>query len=141
MAFPRSQRVFELLLLIDIENNAAEMARTPILIPDQAAAGANPLAGSPFSAFSTKPERNVEIAAGLGNPLDRLFGALAILRFEQGKKQLVGNRLVAGDAEKTSGRIGPLQFSRGKIQIPGSDAKPFNSEPKMLIADRVVWRC
>ena len=124
--------------VVDIENNAAEMARKPILIPDQAAAGANPMAGS---LFSTNPERNVEIAAGLGDPLDRLFGALAILRFKEGKKQLVADGLIAGDAEKASGVIGPLEFSRGKIQVPVSDPEPFNSEPEMLIADWVVWRC
>jgi hypothetical protein len=57
---------------------------------------------------SANPERNIEIAAGLGCPPDGQFGALAILRFEQRKKQLVGDRPVAGDAEQVSRGIGPL---------------------------------
>ena len=99
MALSRSQRRFKQLFLVDIENNAADMARGAGLVPDQTTAGANPLSG--FFPCAN-PERNVEMAAGLGNFPDCLVRALAILRFEQGKKQLVGNGLFAGDAEKAS---------------------------------------
>jgi hypothetical protein len=107
--FPRPQRLFEQFLLVDIENDSAEMAGGPGLILDEAASHANPLTKSRRPA---NPERNVEIAADLGGPLDRLLGAVTILWFEKRKKQLVGNRRVAADAEKASRGIGPLQLSR-----------------------------
>ncbi len=129
MALARSQRILELLFLVDIENDAAEMAWHPGFVPDQAAAGANPLSGFVPGA---NPEGDVEIAAGLGDFPDGQVGALAILRFEQGQKQLVGYRLFAGDAEQASRGIGPLQLSRGKIEVPGSDAESLHLELKML---------
>src|ERR1700736_2079938 len=63
VAFPRSQRLLELLLLVDIENNPAKMARNPGVILDEAASHANPLTGPRRSA---NPERKREIAADLG---------------------------------------------------------------------------
>ncbi len=129
MALARSQRLLELLFLVDVENDSADMARGAGLVPDQAAAGANPLSGFLPSA---DPERDVETAAGLGNLPDGLVRALAVLRFEQRKKQLVGYGLFAGDAEKASGGIGPFQRSCGKIEIPGSDAKSLHLELKMF---------
>ena len=129
MALARSQRVLELLFLVDVERDAADMAGDPGLVPDQAAAGANPL---PELVLAEKPEGNVETAAGLGNLPDRPVDALAVSRFEQGKKQLVGYGLLAVDAEQASRGIGPLQLSRGKVEIPGSDAESLHLELKML---------
>src|SRR5260370_291117 len=137
VAFPGSQRLFELLLLVDIENNPTDVAGNPGVILDQASAGANPLNGS---RRPTNPERNVEVAAGLGNPLDRLLGALTVRRFKQGKKQFVSNRLLAGVAGKAPCGGRPLQISGGKIEVPGSDAESLDLEPEMLIAKGVVGR-
>ena len=130
MALARSQRLLELLFFVDIEKNAADMAWGAGFVLDQTAAGANPLSGFLPSA---DPERDVEMAAGLGNLSDGLVRAPTILRFEQRKKQLVGYRLFAGDAEKASGGIRPFQRSCGKIEIPGSDAKSLHLELKMFL--------
>jgi hypothetical protein len=70
-------------------------------------------------------ERKIEIAADLGNPLYFLFRALAIPGFQQGKKQLVGDRLVAGDTEQAFRRVGPLQRLGRKIEIPEIDGSRF----------------
>ena len=138
VVFPGSQRLFELLFLIDIEGNAAEMACDTGVVLDQAAAFTDPLTGSRRRA---DPEGNVEIAAELGNPRELPFGALAIPGFEQRKKQVVADGAVLGDSEKTSCRLGPFQLPGCKVQIPGSDAESFDSEPEMLIAGRIVrWR-
>ena len=83
VVFPGSQRLLELLFLVGIESNAADMACDTGLVLDQAAAFADPLPGSRRRA---DPEGNVEIAAELGNPRDLPFGVLTIPRFEQRKK-------------------------------------------------------
>ena len=43
VALARAQRFLDLLLLVDIEEDAAEMARGAGFVPDQAGAGADPL--------------------------------------------------------------------------------------------------
>ncbi len=136
MAFARSQRILHLLFLVDIENDAADMAWDPGLVPDQTAAGANPLSGSVPCA---NPEPDVGIPAGLGNFPDGLVGALAVVRFEQRKKQLVGYGLFRGDAEQASRGIGPFQRSRGKIEIPGADAKSLHLESEVLVRRRLSY--
>jgi hypothetical protein len=113
------------------------MARGAGVVPDEAAAGANPVTGA---AISTNLEGNIHVAADLGNSLDRVFRALTIQRFKEREKQPVSDRLIGRDAEKALRRIGPLQFLRGEIKVPGPDAKSLDSEPQMLVMDRVVWR-
>jgi len=85
------------------------MAGGPGLILDEAASHANPLTKSRRPA---NPERNVEIAATSAALLIACSVRVTILWFEKRKKQLVGNRRVAADAEKASRGIGPLQLSR-----------------------------
>ena len=44
VAFPRSKRFLDLLLIVDIDDDSAEMARPSLLTLDDAAARANPVA-------------------------------------------------------------------------------------------------
>jgi hypothetical protein len=81
---------------------------------------------------AAQPEGNVKTAAGLGHLPDCPVCALAVSRFEQRKKQLVGYWLVLTDAEQASCGIGPFQLPRGKVEIPGSDAESLHLELKML---------
>ena len=105
------------------------MAGGPGLVPDQAAAGANPV---PELMLAEQPEGNVETAVGFGNLADGPVDPLPVSRFEQGEKQLVGNGLLAADTEQASCGIGPFQLPRGKVEIPGSDAESLHLELKML---------
>ena len=136
MALARSQRLLELLFLVDVESDAAEMTRNPGFVPDQAAAGANPLPGFVPAA---DPEGNVEIAAGLGDSRDRPVRPFAVLRFEQGKKQLVGYGLFA--ARRRTGfawhRTTPASAWKGRDprfrrRIPRSGVE------NALLTDRVM---
>jgi hypothetical protein len=42
-------RVFELLLFVDIQNDPADVARCPAVVPDKAAARADPVRASTFA--------------------------------------------------------------------------------------------
>ena len=136
VALARSQRFLEPLLLADVESDPAEVKGNAGFILDQASAHANPLTGR-----RTHLEGKIEIAACLDNPFYFPLGALAIPGLQQGDKQLVGDGLVAGDAEQTSRGVGQLQGLRRKIEIPGSDAESLDSKPEMLLAGSVIqWR-
>jgi hypothetical protein len=58
---------------------------------------------------------------------------VAILRFEQRQKQFPGHGPTARDAEKTSGHVGTFQLLGGQVEIPGSDAQPFDTKPEMFM--------
>ena len=81
VVFPGSQRLFELLFLVDIESNAAEMACDTGLILDQAAARADPL-----PICRTRAPTLKETSKLPPNRITRAIsrvGVLAVLRFEQ----------------------------------------------------------
>ncbi|MGY4412034.1 hypothetical protein ACVWW4_003770 [Bradyrhizobium sp. LB7.1] len=76
----RVRRVFlDLLLRVDVEKDAAEMARDTRIIPDQAGTGPDPLApaGRPGNS-----EGDVEAAAAFGDLFDRGLDARAVVGFE-----------------------------------------------------------
>jgi hypothetical protein len=75
-----------------------------------------------------------------GDVPDRLLDVSAVVRFEQRKKQLPGHGLVASDAEKISRHVGPFQFLRDQVEIPGSDAESLDPEPEMFMSGYVSGR-
>src|SRR6202158_3297444 len=135
MTLARSQRFFELFLLVAVEHAGAEMTRQAVLILAQATASADPV-GDPGS--FAQPVGNVEIAAAFDRSPDGLLGPLTVTRFEQGKEEIVTHRIFVGDAEKSPGGRGPDQFLRGEIEVPRSEAGSFDAQPKALVADEVV---
>src|ERR1700676_2966156 len=107
MSLARSQRLFELLLLVDVEHDSAQMTGCSAFILDQATAGADPVCEP---RRFTQPVGNVEIAAAFDRSLNGLLSPLTVARFQQGKEKIVTNQLVAGNAEKSAGDLRPDQF-------------------------------
>src|SRR6202158_3176388 len=85
----RSQRFFELFLLVDVEHDAAEMTRQAVLILDQATAGADPV-GDP-GRFA-QPVGNVEIAAAFDRFPNGFLNSLPGPRVGGGKEEIATPR-------------------------------------------------
>ena len=138
MTFPRSERFLDLLLIIDIDHDSAEMAGFSLVV----LCGALPWARNhwPGLRLAVYPVLHVEAATGLDGSRHGLLGALAFFRVKKGKEHLVGKRQVVGYAEKCPGRIRPKQPVRRKIQIPHSNAGSFDTQPKALISNGIIGR-
>ncbi len=137
VAFACSQRLFELLLLVDVERDSAEVMRRAVLGPDQAGTHANPMARS---GLCGDREGNVELATGFDRSPDGLHGAFAIWWLEQRKEKIVADRLFAWDAKKQPGIVRPGQLLRQKIEVPRPDAGLLDSEPETLVTNGVIER-
>src|SRR6476619_2612515 len=87
MTFAGSQGFFDLLLIVDIDHDAAEVAGKSLVVPHHAAACANPMARSRFSRDAVL---HIKTAAALDRLSYGLVRALAVLRFQKGQKQVVG---------------------------------------------------
>src|SRR6476620_1025177 len=83
VTFPCSQRFFDLLLLVDIDHDAAEVTWDSLLIPYHTASCTNPMARLRLCPDSIL---HIETAAGLDRSLYGLFCWLAVLRFKKGKE-------------------------------------------------------
>ena len=106
------------------------------VVPNQPRAGADPLRSA---RRPRDPERHVEAAAPFGDAPDRDLDPLAVVRLQPGQEQLVTHRLAGFDSEQDSGRLRPLQFQCLEIEIPGPDAKSFDSDAEMF-APAVILR-
>ena len=84
VAFPCSKCFLNLLLIIDIDHDTAEMAGFSLFSLYDAAAHANPLARLRLDVY---PVLNVETATGLDGSRYGLLGALAFLGVKKGKEQ------------------------------------------------------
>ena len=81
MALSRSQRLFELFLFIDIENNSADVTPCAAIVTHQAAPRAKPVTRAGTAA---ELERDIQFIAGPGDACDRLLDTLLVRRLQQG---------------------------------------------------------
>src|SRR5437588_458375 len=130
MTLARPQCLFEPLLLVDVEHDAAEARRLAVPAIDDGAQRADPMA---CIGIPVHPVLGVEIAAGLDRFLYGRGGPIAVLQIEQGKKEGVVDRLVRRNAEKLSRGIRPGQFPGGKFEIPSADAGSLDAAAHVLI--------
>jgi hypothetical protein len=137
VVFPRSESFLDLLLIINVDQDSAEVAGCSVIALDHTAARANPLAQLRLAA---DPVLYIETASGLDGSRDGLLGELAFFRVKQGKEYLVGKGQIVGYAKECPGRIRPKQPVRRKIQIPYANAGSFDTQPKALIPDGIVER-
>jgi hypothetical protein len=127
--------LLNLLLIIDVDHDPAEMARSSLLAPYDAAARANPLARL---RSAVDVVLHVETAAGLDRLRYGLPGASALFRVKKGKEQFVSKGQVPRNAKERSGRIRPKQPVRRKVQIPHANAGSFDTQPKTLVSNGIV---
>ena len=83
MTLARSQRFLKLLLLVDVEHDAAEMTGQAFLIFHQTSTEPDPMGDAKRL---TQAIGKIEIAAAFDGPLDALLRAVAIGRLERGKE-------------------------------------------------------
>ena len=129
-----AQRLFDLLLLVDVERYSAEVMRLAVRRPDQPAAQPYPA----VLALDGHRQGDIEHAAGVNRVPDRALGRFAVFRLKQGKEKVVVDRLFARNAEKASCIVRPDQLVRQQIEIPGSDAGALDPEPEPLVADGFI---
>jgi hypothetical protein len=132
----RAQRFLDLPFLVDIEEDAAEMASDAGFVSNQAGAGPDPFAAA---GVAGNPEGDVEAAAMLGDLLDRVLDARAVAGLETRQEEVVARRLAPLDTEQHPRGFRPLQLARHEVEIPSADAESLDPDPEMLAAT-VVWR-
>jgi len=135
MRLADAQRLLDLLLLVDVERNAAEMMRAAVLGADQPCAQPNP---APRGRPRCDREGDVEPRAGFRRICNRPPQALAIERVEQRQEIFVADSALAGGAEQLSGVFRPRDFPVKQVQIPDSDPGSFDAETEPEIPHRVV---
>lgn len=116
MTFSRPQCFFNLLLIVDIENDPAQMTRCTVIAVDNAAASANAV-----TAFmrSSHPILNIQVAPSFDRSLHGEFSALAILRFKQREKKTRNSQ-----ADRLKRRAGFVQRrTRSIFGLRGQDPK------------------
>jgi hypothetical protein len=130
VARARPDRVLKEFLAVDVDHDAAEPGRNAIGAIDGRANRTHPV---PLIRLPVHPVLNVEIAAGIDRLLHGLCRAIAILRIEQGKKEVVVDRRIRFDAEELPGGGGPVQLPGRQLEIPGADARSLGTAACVLV--------
>jgi hypothetical protein len=126
----RADRVLKAFLVVDVDHDAAEPGRGAIGIIDDRADRTHPV---PLSRIPMHPVLNVEIAPGIDRFLQGFCRAIAVLRIEQGKKQVVIDRRIRPDAEELAGGGGPPQRTGRQLEIPGAHARSLGTAAGVLV--------
>src|SRR3954454_8559124 len=137
MSFSGSERCFDLLLIIDVNHDPAEMARFSVCVDYDTAARPNPLARLRPAVYAVL---QIKTAAGFDGSRYGLFRSLPFLRCKKGKKHIVAKWQIVGYAKKRPGRIRPKQPVRHKIQVPYAYAGPLDAQSKAFVSNGILGR-
>jgi hypothetical protein len=126
--------VLEKFLVVDVDHDAAEPGWSAIGTIDGGADRTYPVT---LIRIPVNPVLNVEIAAGIDRLLHGSRRVIAILRIEQGKKDVEIDRRIRSDAEELAGGGGPTQRPGRQFEIPGADARSLGTAARVL-AERIL---
>jgi hypothetical protein len=122
--------VLETFLVVDVDHDAAEPGGSAIGTIDGRANRTYPVT---LIRIPVHPVLNVEIAPGIDRLLHGSCRAIAILRIEQGKKDVEVDRRIRSDAEELAGGGGPAQCPGRQFEIPGADARSLGAAARVLV--------
>src|SRR3954454_25246115 len=124
MSFSGSERCFDLLLIIDVNHDPAEMARFSVCVDYDAAARPNPVARLRPAVYAVL---QIKTAAWFDGSRYGLFRSLPFLRCKEGQKHIVDKVQIVGYPQKRPGPSRPKQRVSHKIQVPYAYAGPLDA--------------
>src|SRR6266480_1490354 len=135
MAFARSERLLQLLFLVDVEYDPAKMTGHTGPILDDAAPHADPM-GDPRRLGQAVGK--IEIVPTFDGSPYGLLCPLTVCRFKQGKKEIIAAGGIVGEAKKPPSGRRPSQLVGSQIEVPRSEPGSLDAEPKTFVTNEVV---